>query len=837
MSQIKGKQIKDNTLDLSKVRGGSKILPADATLGTLKTAFSADTDLVTKKFVVDSITSATVNPADLDGAGLIVSGTELAVQTGAGITIITDAVSVDYSVVANQLDGNGLTVSGTGQATELRVQAESAKGIAVAAAGISVVASDLAGNGLSGTGNTLSVGAGDGISVSATTVGVNYQTVATAFAGNGLIHSGTGQATTIGVGAGFGITVAADSIAVSPKVSGGITVDGTGVSVNATQVAGTGLSGSGSTVSVNYATVAAALAGNGLVNNGNTIDVGAGAGIAIAGDAVTLNISNYTTSGVVIVESTNASGATYRTTTGNLNLTTGTSNNVIVTGRDARYAADYSTTYTDRSLVDKAYVDSLASGLDPKASTKHATNKVLTGLTYTTTGGGTLTKGSAIVIADIDTGGGTLVLGDRVLVKDQADQKQNGIYVLNTTTTLVRSSDMDGNPTTEVSAGNFTFVETGSFANMGFVVQGSGNLIVNTDNIVWVQFSGAGQITAGSGLSKTGNTISFAPTATTAGAGLVNGVDFLSVGAGTGITVGTDTVSIDFAATATNLAGAGLSSTIVSGKLTADYNVIASALAGTGLSTTGTGQLTKIVVNYATAASTLVGTGLSASGTTLVVNYSTAASTLAGTGLSASGTTITADYSAIGIQLAGAGLTTSGTGQSTTVNVGAGTTSGITVNANDIAVKLKSNAAITVDTNGLSFLASEAAGNGLSGTGNTLNIGAGTGISVSSTAVAVIKPTAAHQGAAPLAVAANATGSTGIALGSTPAGLLRIAINGMIAKLGDGVKTEAFYFSGDSGTTARSFANIVSGDTLYFVGTVAGFELETDDMISIVTVA
>ena len=39
--------------------------------------------------------------------------------------------------------------------------------------------------------------------------------------------------------------------------------------------------------------------------------------------------------------------------------------------------------------------------------------------------------------------------------------------------------------------------------------------------------------------------------------------------------------------------------------------------------------------------------------------------------------------------------------------------------------------------------------------------------------------------------------------------------------------------SADGGTTAKTVANIAAGDTLYWMGSIAGYELETDDDIDI----
>lgn len=256
---------------------------------------------------------------------------------------------------------------------------------------------------------------------------------------------------------------------------------------------------------------------------------------------------------------------------------------------------------SDNSSASKAYVDSVASGLDPKESVQLATTADLAAESYLT---GTLTNFGT------DADGIALVVADRLLVKDQSDAKQNGIFAISNvgtqavpgavtasggvtaialgtagsgyltaptvtitgdgtgaTATAVmsggavasytvdtagsgyssatatvsgptvasRSEDHDGTPTNEISAGNFTFVEGGTAsADAGFVLQGSGTLTLDTDDLVWVQFSGAGQITGGAGILKTGNTLD---------------LDFSATG---GLSAGTGTATADLIAFSDN---------------------------------------------------------------------------------------------------------------------------------------------------------------------------------------------------------------------------------------------------------------------------------------------
>ena len=140
----------------------------------------------------------------------------------------------------------------------------------------------------------------------------------------------------------------------------------------------------------------------------------------------------------------------------------------------------------------KAYVDGLAQGLDSKASVRAATTANIT-LSGTQT---------------VD--GVALNAGDRVLVKDQTSQPQNGIYIV-AAGAWGRAGDAD---TWGELVSAYVFVEEGTAnADSGWVsiVDQGGTL--GTTAVTWTQFSGAGQITAGAGLTKTGSTIDAVGTA------------------------------------------------------------------------------------------------------------------------------------------------------------------------------------------------------------------------------------------------------------------------------------------------------------------------------------
>lgn len=106
-------------------------------------------------------------------------------------------------------------------------------------------------------------------------------------------------------------------------------------------------------------------------------------------------------------------------------------------------------------------------------------------------------------------------LNDRILLADQTDQSQNGIYFCSTEgsarsgseaqAVFTRTTDCDSADEMKACA---VFVEQGSASADTAYVQTTDSVVLGTSNIVWSQFSSAGELIAGSGLSKSGNTIS-----------------------------------------------------------------------------------------------------------------------------------------------------------------------------------------------------------------------------------------------------------------------------------------------------------------------------------------
>ena len=191
----------------------------------------------------------------------------------------------------------------------------------------------------------------------------------------------------------------------------------------------------------------------------------------------------------------------------------------------------------------KEYADAIAQGLDPKASVVNATT-------------------ANIALTGEQTIDGVLTSTSRILVKNQNTASQNGIYVT-AAGAWARSTDADTSP--EVTAGLFTFVEAGTTqAATGWVLATPNPIVLNTTDLLFTQFSGAGEATiAGTGMTKAGNT--------------------LNVIAGTGLTAAADSIGIT--ALGVTAALIGNNEVALGTKTTGDY--VDGVTSGGGLTKTG----------------------------------------------------------------------------------------------------------------------------------------------------------------------------------------------------------------------------------------------------------
>ena len=293
----------------------------------------------------------------------------------------------------------------------------------------------------------------------------------------------------------------------------------------------------------------------------NITSLGTLTSLAITGS---LSAANITASGILTV-----SGNGESSLAGNLNM----SNRNIVGLADPVNSTDAAT---------KQYVDSIAEGLHVHAPCAAATPANLAVIT-----GGTVTynNGNSGVGATLTVSGGTYgnidgvniaVANTRILVKSEANAAHNGIYVYSNATVLTRSVDFD--TPTEMAGGDFTFVQQGTLYNDTGWVCTDPVVTVGTSAVNFVQFSGAGTYTAGTGLTLDGGQFSISNTAVTASSyGGSDAVATFTVNAQGQLTAASNTA---ITANAANLSGTTLASTIVNSSLTSVGNLTALTVTG-----------------------------------------------------------------------------------------------------------------------------------------------------------------------------------------------------------------------------------------------------------------
>jgi hypothetical protein len=471
-----------------------------------------------------------------------------------------------------------------------------------------IVARDASGNFTAGTITADLTGNVSGSSGSTTGNAATATALQTARAINGVNFDGT-AAITVAADAGTltGATLASNVLASSLTSVGTLS----GLTVSA-PISGSVTGSSGSTTG-NAATATALATGRTIAitgdlaytspsfdGSGNVTAAGTLATVATPGSTgsstsipiITINAKGLTTSvssAAVVAPAGTLSGSTLASGVTASSLTSlGTITNLTAT---AGTIATTPTASTD--IANKLYVDTVAQGLDAKASCLAATTANIT-LSGTQT---------------ID--GVSVVAGNRVLVKDQTAPEDNGIYLC-AAGAWTRSTDA---ATFDSLVSAFTFIEQGSVnADAGFVCTADAGGTIGTTAIPFSQFSGAGTFTAGTGLTLTGTVFSLtSPVAVANG-----GTGLTSLGTGVATFLGTPS-SANLAAAVTDETGTGAlvfasSPTLVTPTLGAATATSINGVTVTGTSTpalsvtgttavsgTNTGDQTTITGNAGTA--------------------------------------------------------------------------------------------------------------------------------------------------------------------------------------------------------------------------------------------
>ena len=238
--------------------------------------------------------------------------------------------------------------------------------------------------------------------------------------------------------------------------------------------------------SVENAMLAGSIANSKLTNSAVTVG---STSISLGGSATAIaGITELT------VDNLNVNGNTISTTNTNGNLVLDPNGTGTIDVSSARITS-LATPTGSTDAATKAYVDAQLQGLDVKNSVRVAT-----------TANGTLSSAFA---NNSTVDGVTLATNDRILIKDQSTGSENGIYTVNASGAPTRATDFDAD--SEVTGGAFFFAEEGTVnADNGFVLTNDGSITVGTTALTFTQFSGAGQVIAGSALTKSGNTLNVA---------------------------------------------------------------------------------------------------------------------------------------------------------------------------------------------------------------------------------------------------------------------------------------------------------------------------------------
>ena len=557
---------------------------------------SIATTLATVNANVGTFASVTVN-----GKGLVTAAANLS-----GDITSSGAVTTLATVNSNIGTYTAVTVNAKGLATAASNMTASGDASGTAS-GVNLPLTLATVNSNVGTFTSFTVN-GKGLITAATNLTASGDVTGTASSGSialtlGTVNSNTGTYASVTVN-GKGLVTAAANL------SGDITTSGSVATLP--------------TVNSNVGTFAIqTINGKGLVTaaqnmSGDITTSGAVATLAtVNASPVTAAFQVITTNGKGLVTSTGA------VTSGNITTAlgytpvnkAGDSMTGTLTMDGVHTVTGLPTPVNSSDAVPLSYVQSTIAGLEWKDNAMAASTAALT-VTYSNGASGvgaTLTNAGTQAAFAVD--GYTTNLGDRILIKNQASALQNGIYTVTTvgsgSTNWVLTRAIDSNTT--ASLDNATLFVTNGTANgnTGWT-QTVANPTVGTNNVTFVQFSGSGTYTAGTGLSLTGNTfantgvLSITGTANQVVASASTGAVTLSLPqsinsgaaptfAGTNFTNIPNSALTNSSITVTGGTGLGVSGSPVAlgGTVTLSNTGVTSAVAGTGITVSGaTGAVT-----------------------------------------------------------------------------------------------------------------------------------------------------------------------------------------------------------------------------------------------------
>ena len=607
--------------------------------------------------------------------------------TIAGGTGLTSVTSTGTSTVTLNLDNTAGSAGSYGSSTAIPVFTVDAQGRLTAASTASItttltVAADTGtGNGVALANDTLTFTGGEGIdtSISGDTVTISAELATSSNLGVASFNTS-------------GFVVTSGDVALKSNVVQGITTD-TGaltVSNNAISILG------GEGIDVTHSGTAITVAGEDATttNKGvasfdtNNFTVTSG---AVSAKTITLGTSTLTLGSTTLslagldqidVDNIRINGneISATDTNGGISLKPNGTGHISANSANIQNLAN---PVLDQDAATKWYVDHVAQGLHVHAPVQVVTTGTLASITggtvtYTSTGGGTLTLQNALTSLDSY----SLQNGDRILVAYEATASRNGIYTWATGGTVLTRAE-DANVAADLAGGDFVFVIHGNTKGDTGWVQTEVVTTLGSDPIVWQQFSGAGTYTAGlglvldgtvfninlatnGGLAITSDELQLKSTVSGAGLTLTNGVLDV-IGTSNRITVNAD--SIDIASTYVGQSSITTLGTISSGTWQGD--VVAGQYGGTGVNNSGkTITLGGNLTTSGAYSTTLISTGI----TSVTLPTTGTLATLAGAeSLSNKTFTNTTTFSAATASTSttsGAVIVTGGVGIGGSVNIG-----------------------------------------------------------------------------------------------------------------------------------------------------------------------
>ena len=402
----------------------------------------------------NTVKTTTSGKVHLNSAGQvdIDAAADLDIDCTTGFTLDATTLSIDGT------DDSNLTVTGSAKDLDIAVAGGSTQELRLASAGTGASALHLnasAGSVDIDAAENVTVDAADEIHL-ATTSADGHMTLTSA-------HT-SGLAFHIDANANAGSEVQIDAGILDIDVTAGITMDGTTVSIDGTDTSN--LTMTANSDDAKALTIKAA-------------NSGSGAGI-IALEADSITIDNLAAASVpTLNQNTTGTAANVSGTPALPNGTTATTQS----------AGTNNTTLATTAYVDAAS-DAAALGLVVKTDCAVATT-------------------TNITLSGEQSIDGVTTSTSRILVKDQTDASQNGIYTT-ASGSWSRVSDFDA--AGDQIANAFVFVTAGTAgADTSYVcTNDTDSQTVGTDDINWAQFNAAGNLTAGTGLSKSTNTLSVA---------------------------------------------------------------------------------------------------------------------------------------------------------------------------------------------------------------------------------------------------------------------------------------------------------------------------------------